>query len=49
MANYLLWMFHLREDDDDDSWLYSVLSTDEETAIKHYNEIMNSKDIKYWR
>lgn len=38
-----------REDDDDDAWLYSMLSTDKETAIKHYNEIMNSKEIKYWR
>ena len=38
-----------REDDDDDSWLYSMLSTDKETALKHYHEIMNSKEIKYWR
>lgn len=38
-----------REDDGDDSWLYSMLSTDKETALKHYNEIMNSKEIKYWR
>ena len=37
------------EDDPDDSWLYSRLSTDKETALKHYNEIMNSKEIKYWR
>ena len=37
------------EDDDDDSWLYSMLSADKETALKQYNEIMNSKEIKYWR
>lgn len=35
-------------DDDDDSWLDSVLSTDKDTALKQYNEIMNSKEIKYW-
>ena len=37
------------EDDRDDSWLYSRLSTDKETALKQYNEIMNAKEIKYWR
>lgn len=37
------------EDDPDDSWLYSRLSTDKETALKQYNEIMDSKEIKYWR
>ena len=37
------------EDDPDDSWLYSRLSTDKETALKQYNEIMNAKEIKYWR
>lgn len=38
-----------RKDDDDDSWLYSMLSTDKETVLKQYNEIMNAKEIKYWR
>ena len=37
------------EDDPDDSWIYSRLSTDKETALKQYNEIMNAKEIKYWR
>lgn len=38
-----------KEDDDDDSWLFSMLSTDKETVLKHYNKIINSKEIKYWR
>ena len=38
-----------REDNNDDSALYSMLSTDKETALKYYNEIMNAKEIKYWR
>ena len=33
---------------DDDSWLDSVLSTDRDTALRRYGEIMNSKEIKYW-
>lgn len=36
-------------EDTNSSWLYSVLSMDKETVIKQYEEIMNSKDIKYWR
>ena len=36
-------------EDKDDSWLYSMLSMDKETALKQYNEIMNAKEIKYWR
>lgn len=35
-------------ENDDDSWLDSVLSTDKDTALKRYHEIMNSKEIKYW-
>ena len=35
--------------DDDDSWLDSMLSVDKETALREYKEIMNAKDIKYWR
>lgn len=41
--------FTYEREDNDDSWLYSMLSTDKETAIKHYNEIMSAKEIKYWR
>ena len=41
--------FTYEREDNDDSWLYSMLSTDKETAIKHYNEIMKAKEIKYWR
>lgn len=41
--------FTYEREDDDNSWLYSMLSTDKETELKQYNEIMNSKDIKYWR
>lgn len=41
--------FSYEREDDDDSWLYSMLSMDKETAIKQYNEIMNAKEIKYWR
>lgn len=37
------------EDDPDDSWLNSMLFTDKETALKQYHEIMNAKEIKYWR
>lgn len=37
------------EADQDDSWLYSMFSVDKETALKQYNEIMNAKEIKYWR
>jgi hypothetical protein len=32
-----------------DSWLYSMLSVDKETALNEFNEIMNAKEIKYWR
>ena len=37
------------EDNHDDLRLYSMLSIDKETALKQYNEIMNAKEIKYWR
>lgn len=41
--------FSFETEDDDDSWLYSMLSVDKETALKEYHEIMNAKEIKYWR
>lgn len=41
--------FSYEREDDDDSWLYSMLPMDKETALKQYNEIMNAKEIKYWR
>lgn len=33
----------------DDSWLDSILPIDKDDILKQYNEIMNSKEIKYWR
>ena len=41
--------FSFKTEDEDDSWLDAMLSTDKETALKQYNEIMNAKEIKYWR
>jgi len=41
--------FTYKREDTDDSWLYSMLSMDKETALKQYKEIMNAKEIKYWR
>lgn len=41
--------FSFETEDDDDSWLYSMLSVDKKTALKHYHEIMNASEIKYWR
>lgn len=35
--------------DDDDDWLYEMLHTDKETALKQYKDIMSSKRIRYWR
>lgn len=34
---------------EDDTWLYQMLHVDKETTLKEYREIMNSKEIKYWR
>lgn len=34
---------------EDDSWLYQMLHKDKETALREYREIMNSKEIKYWK
>ena len=35
--------------DDDNEWLYEMLHTDKETALKQYKDIMSSQRIKYWR
>lgn len=34
---------------EDDSWLYQMIHMDKETALREYREIMNSKEIKYWK
>ena len=41
--------FSFEYEKEDDSWLYQMLHVDKETALKEYREIMNSKEIKYWR
>lgn len=41
--------YSYEHEDHDSSWLESILSTDLDTAIKQYNEIINSKEIKFWR
>ncbi len=38
-----------KSEEDDGSLLYSMLSVDKETALKEFHEIMNTKEIKYWR
>lgn len=41
--------FSYEYEKEDDTWLYQMLHVDKETALKEYREIMNSKEIKYWR
>jgi hypothetical protein len=44
--------FEVHHDDDFDSWFDSILSErsmNKETFLRQYNEIMNTKEIKYWR
>lgn len=33
----------------DDEQVYQLLHTDKETALKQYEDMMSSKEIKYWR
>ena len=44
--------FEVNHDDDFDSWFDSILSEcseNKETFLRQYNEIMNTKEVKYWR
>ena len=34
---------------EDDEQVYQLLHTDKETALKQYEDMMSSKEIKYWR
>ena len=33
----------------EDEQVYQLLHTDKETALKQYEDMMSSKEIKYWR
>lgn len=36
-------------DNNDYAWIESIFSENKETVLRQYNEIMNAKEIKYWR
>ena len=47
LLSYIVYSFEYEQEDD--SWLYQMIHMDKETALREYREIMNSKEIKYWK
>ena len=41
--------FSIDAEKEDDEQVYQLLHTDKETALKQYEDMMSSKEIKYWR
>ena len=41
--------FSIDVEKEDDEQVYQLLHTDKETALKQYEDMMSSKEIKYWR
>ena len=41
--------FSIDAEKEDDEQFYQLLHTDKETALKQYEDMMSSKEIKYWR
>lgn len=41
--------FSIGAEKEDDEQVYQLLHTDKETALKQYEDMMSSKEIKYWR
>ena len=50
LANILSYIdFSIDAEKEDDEQVYQLLHTDKETALKQYEDMMSSKEIKYWR